>query len=198
MAQKLKARKLIVILAFVSFCILTIPTVIYWCNFRGYKLSDSPGDWGVFGDYMGGVLNPLLSIVNLIVLGYLTIFVSEQDNRMALNQFRFDLYVDVKEKLTILDRNTTKKDLDELITKVRSFGDFGFLFDKKADYQSAVNRLKEILDRIGKEMKESLPEKQIRGVGDSAKREDLYNEIKEYNKTHEELLLFIQTEITKK
>ncbi len=195
MAQKLKARKLIVILAFVSFCILIIPTVIYLGNFGGYKLSDSPGDWGVFGDYLGGVLNPLLSIVNLIVLGYLTVFVSEQDNRMALNQFRFDFYMELKEKLTNLDKDSEVTDLDKLITQIEYFGDFDFLFSQKTLYQNKMNQMKAILDKIKIGTRELSGGRKIRHLQNAEHKTKIYNEITEYDKAQKKLLLFIQSEI---
>lgn len=150
MAQKLKARKLIFILVVVSFCILTIPTVIYLGNFGAYKISDSPGDWGVFGDYIGGVLNPLLSIVNLIVLGYLTIFVSEQDSRTALNQFRFDLYMKLMNTIDQFEVDeSTDTGLDQLSNMANSIFDYSFLFKEvESEYQDKATAFRDAILRF--------------------------------------------------
>ncbi len=40
----------------------------YFFLFLGYKLSTAPQEWALFGDYLGGVLNPLLSFVSLVLL----------------------------------------------------------------------------------------------------------------------------------
>lgn len=32
-----------------------IPLVFYFYKFHSYNLSNDPADWGVFGDYIGGV-----------------------------------------------------------------------------------------------------------------------------------------------
>lgn len=37
-------------------------------QFHGAKLSSSPGDWGVVGDYFGGLLNPVTSMFALYFL----------------------------------------------------------------------------------------------------------------------------------
>lgn len=40
----------------------------YIGNFHLSTISDSPADWGVLGDYFGGVLNPLISMITLFFL----------------------------------------------------------------------------------------------------------------------------------
>jgi hypothetical protein len=58
--------------------ILPLPIIIaliclgvYIFNFPG-GLSGNQADWGTFGDFMGGVLNPIVSLVTLIALEPLT------------------------------------------------------------------------------------------------------------------------------
>ena len=36
-------------------------------------------DWGTFGDFIGGITNPIIGIVNVLVLVYLTLKISEID-----------------------------------------------------------------------------------------------------------------------
>jgi len=48
------------------------PLIAYISNFRKGHISSSPDDWGTFGDYLGGFLNPILGILNILVLVYLT------------------------------------------------------------------------------------------------------------------------------
>ncbi len=40
----------------------------YFYKFGAYSLSADRGDWGTFGDYLGGTLNPILSFFGLIAL----------------------------------------------------------------------------------------------------------------------------------
>lgn len=52
-----------------TFAILALITISsYIITFHHHSISESPSDWGVFGDYIGGVLNPLISFVTLCFL----------------------------------------------------------------------------------------------------------------------------------
>ncbi|EOW9210723.1 Hypothetical protein VCSRO12_3536 [Vibrio cholerae] len=57
------------LIAIVCFCLLALVIVlsIYSWNFDG-ALSSEHGDWGTFGDFVGGTLNPLFSFSGLIAL----------------------------------------------------------------------------------------------------------------------------------
>ncbi|OOZ41660.1 hypothetical protein BOW53_02990 [Solemya pervernicosa gill symbiont] len=55
-------------LAIVSSCIVGW---IYYNHFHlqaGHDLSNDPADWGVFGDFIGGTLNPIIGLVGVIGL----------------------------------------------------------------------------------------------------------------------------------
>lgn len=45
---------------------IAFATLIYIINFHGYSLSGDPANWGVLGDYFGGIINPILSLATLI------------------------------------------------------------------------------------------------------------------------------------
>lgn len=51
------------IVGLVSLCLL----VIYALVFRHLPATETPSAWGTFGDYLGGVLNPLVSTFTLVV-----------------------------------------------------------------------------------------------------------------------------------
>lgn len=42
--------------------------LVYLWKFHGAPISDQPSDWGVLGDYFGGILNPIISFMALIYL----------------------------------------------------------------------------------------------------------------------------------
>ena len=55
---------------------------VYIFKFNEFEISTNPENWGQFGDYIGGVLNPLFALINLIILSYLSIrLVKEEDKR---------------------------------------------------------------------------------------------------------------------
>ncbi|UTJ06212.1 putative phage abortive infection protein [Arcobacter roscoffensis] len=47
---------------------ILIVLILYFSKFGFYKLSSNQGDWGTFGDFVGGSLNPLLAFLSLIAL----------------------------------------------------------------------------------------------------------------------------------
>lgn len=71
-------------------CLILILVVIipYLINFNG-GLSDKTEVWGAFGDYFGGILNPILSIINIGVLIYLTYLV----HRIDINRVKEELEI---------------------------------------------------------------------------------------------------------
>lgn len=61
------------------FCVLlSVPLIVYIYHFSDAKISKDPNYWGVFGDYLGGTLNPIIGLSNLVVLSYLTYLISRQ------------------------------------------------------------------------------------------------------------------------
>lgn len=58
---------------------LSIVIIPYICKFGALNFSSSPESWGPFGDYVGGLLNPIIGILNLIVLTYLSINLVKED-----------------------------------------------------------------------------------------------------------------------
>ncbi|MGY2293067.1 hypothetical protein ACW9H6_25630 [Pseudomonas sp. SDO528_S397] len=47
---------------------ITAISSLYLLNFHDHKLSGNPSDWGAIGDYFGGLVNPLASLVALYFL----------------------------------------------------------------------------------------------------------------------------------
>jgi hypothetical protein len=93
------------------FLIFGTPIGIYIYYFRRLSVSQNPDNWGVFGDYIGGTLNPLIAIVNLFVLAYLTYLVAKRSNKAS-------------KKLFILERKMLAYDeLAIIIKDVSSFND---------------------------------------------------------------------------
>jgi DnaJ-domain-containing protein 1 len=54
----------------VSIALFMFATVVfsYLLNFHRQYVSDDAGDWGTFGDFVGGTLNPFLSFLALVIL----------------------------------------------------------------------------------------------------------------------------------
>lgn len=52
---------------FAIFMFIIVISAYIW-NFNEYKISKKPGDWGTFGDFIGGTLNPTLAFLSFLAL----------------------------------------------------------------------------------------------------------------------------------
>jgi len=71
-------RRTFLLLILVFLLILITPVIIYIINFQSFGISSKTFDWAYFGDYLGGVFTPIISLASLIVLGSLTYIMSRQ------------------------------------------------------------------------------------------------------------------------
>ena len=74
-------------LIFLILLILLIGPLAYLLNFSNHPISNNSHDWGSFGDYIGGILNPIISLLSVVVLGYLTYFVYKHSSLENKNVF---------------------------------------------------------------------------------------------------------------
>jgi uncharacterized membrane protein len=51
----------------ISIVAILIPIGFYIYDFGGRPRSENPAEWGTFGDFFGGILNPIISMLTLIV-----------------------------------------------------------------------------------------------------------------------------------
>lgn len=54
-----------------SLTIIALAWAAYWFNFshiNSYDISNNPSDWGVLGDFLGGILNPILTFFTIVLL----------------------------------------------------------------------------------------------------------------------------------
>ena len=63
-----------------------MPIIIYVCFFKKHAVSTLPADWAAFGNYLGGVLTPILSIFSTVLLTYITILISKESSSKAISQ----------------------------------------------------------------------------------------------------------------
>lgn len=80
----------------------------YISNFKNNSISKIPSDWGSFGDFFGGILNPIISLFSLILLGFISYFVAKESNNeskeLNLRGRRMDAYNELTRHLPSFDR----------------------------------------------------------------------------------------------
>lgn len=72
-----RLKKGLIFLAVIAFLLVVGVLVTYFNNFNG-ELSKSSADWGSFGDFVGGSLNPLLAFLSFVALLITLVMQSQQ------------------------------------------------------------------------------------------------------------------------
>jgi hypothetical protein len=68
--------------------IIALVWLFYWLNFGdGFNVSGDPAVWGQLGDYVGGILNPILSFISIIYLIY-SLNLQGEANKSILDENR--------------------------------------------------------------------------------------------------------------
>lgn len=60
---------------------IAAPIYFYVKDFHSLQRSTNPADWGTFGDYFGGILNPIISLLTLIVTIVIAINIGRIEKR---------------------------------------------------------------------------------------------------------------------
>ncbi len=74
--------------------ILILVVFVFYIIVFSDGLSNEQGHWGLFGDYFGGILNPILSFITIIVLvftlrlGYQTLVISKEELEKATDMLK--------------------------------------------------------------------------------------------------------------
>jgi hypothetical protein len=77
----------------VGFVLLLIPIGTYGFHFHWRNLSHNSSDWGAFSDFVSGILNPIFSIINILILIYLTIKVANWDSNREQEYLKRELHL---------------------------------------------------------------------------------------------------------
>jgi hypothetical protein len=77
----MKGRKYIKWIVGITALIAIMPIILYLYKFGDGTLSTEKDEWGTFGDFVGGVLNPLISLLTLSVTVYIAITFNEYEMR---------------------------------------------------------------------------------------------------------------------
>lgn len=120
--------KISIAIIVMGFVLVVISIGIFVAKFSGQPISDKIESWAQFGDYIGGILNPILALINICVFVILTITIQnitdknnkeslETSKRIALMSMKHEELKHFKE---IMDKNLEQWDEDlESIQKIR-------------------------------------------------------------------------------
>jgi len=129
--MKINIKRILWITVVINILILIGIVARYIYNFKAHPYSNDPADWGAFGDYIGGILNPVFAFSNLILFIVITLQVSKIGRNQAFEQMRNDSYMSIVKSINthfykaqniIKDRNTDNvSNIKELLSDVTFF-----------------------------------------------------------------------------
>jgi len=205
-------KKLYSIVFIIAFLLLFISVSIYIFKFGNNGISNKVSDWGTFGNYIGGVSIPIISLLNLFVLVYISLIVSKQEDKRWQNQLIHEAYI----LLLNETKKVTLKEItqDNLILLNRFISSFSYqnsyLFDEKEndfnllceDFGEKIIRLETYLEKYFK-IKETVDISQLRKAFVLNKEDNLDLELlllssSEYEISRHKLFSFIKSYITNK
>jgi hypothetical protein len=64
-----------------AIAIIFIPIAFYIFKFHHYPITSNPSEWGTFGDYIGGLLNPIISLFTLLVTAFIAFELKKIEDR---------------------------------------------------------------------------------------------------------------------
>ncbi|RKE47112.1 hypothetical protein [Sphingobacterium detergens] len=112
----MKYNKQLIIAMGVCCALIVLSILLFFIKFSTSPLSNDISQWAQFGDFMGGVLNPLLSIINICIFIYLTVTIQS----IANSNHERSLDMDKKIALMTMKReelNHFKNEMDSTISK---------------------------------------------------------------------------------
>jgi hypothetical protein len=86
--------------------LISIPIILFIIHFKNQLVSIDIEKWAYFGEYFGGILSPIISLLSLIIIGYLTFIVSKYSNEENKNlhylKLKLEAYDELAKQLPIL------------------------------------------------------------------------------------------------
>jgi len=88
-------KKTVLTIILIGALLICVPIILYFEHFgdNGYALNVA--EWGQFGDFIGGTINPIIGIVNLGILIAISIYVAKFDHNRDLNGYRHKIYIEL-------------------------------------------------------------------------------------------------------
>jgi len=86
---------LVILFIILVIIIITIPIYKFYDSFSETVISKDISKWGNFGDYFGGILNPIISFLSLLILGYISYKISRDNTTESRKLFLFQEKVKV-------------------------------------------------------------------------------------------------------
>jgi hypothetical protein len=168
-------------------------TRYFYITFAKSPISNDPANWGLFGDYFGGTLNPIFSLINICITIWLTLLINRLANynsnaqinitrQVTLMQLRHESLNNLRNKLND-DFDKWRSNTDDLflakscLRTLNLFSiNYDYLFDTKgiAEYQNLEATINHAVYSIQNKIFASIMSDYSKAYGE---REALYSEL---------------------
>lgn len=174
-------KKIIIAIALILLICCVVPFA-YFLNFGHFDISDKPENWSVFGDYIGGLLNPILSFSAFVGV-LITIFL--QRSQVIQTQSQLDM---TREELE-LTRVELKRSADAQVQQIDSVNLQNFestFFNLMSRFEAQVAHIVRVYLKENVEKDKNVPssfstDRDIRYCGFEHLRYELYKFQKYYS-----------------
>lgn len=144
-----------------------LPIIIFIFHFYNYSISQSPNDWGIFGNYFSGLLNPIIGIFNIVVLVIISFYIAKWDDDRHKTEFIHKAYSALGLEIDKINIQTIS--IDQLIYLERFIKSFSFnnlfLFTREQEqiFQELMGSISASVSilRIEKETEETIAKESI-------------------------------------
>lgn len=142
-------KTIVTTILIITVVICLIPVITYVLKFSAYGLSNDTGSFGVFGDFIGGVLNPIIGFANLILLVVISYYIARVENNRQINEFRYKAYLDFSKELEKIVYPLASDKLYAVEQHVKEFNlNNGFLFNNRPDTETFNGLVHSLLQSI--------------------------------------------------
>ena len=142
-------KKTAIIIITIGGLLSIIPFIFYFFQFAGENIASDTSVWGVFGDFIGGTINPIIGLANLALLIAISIYVAKFDSHRQFNEYRYQAYIELCKEFDKTEN--TSDGLDELkeYIKIFSFNN-QFLFPSQSNeiFNKVIDKLVQSIDKL--------------------------------------------------
>ena len=110
-------------------CLLSYPIFLFYLQAQSWPISANPMEWGVIGDFFGGILNPILAFSSFVALLY-TIQIQSEELRLTKDELKRS--ADAHEK--------TEENLREQIKAGKRQAEIGYFHEVLFDINQRLDK----------------------------------------------------------
>jgi uncharacterized membrane protein len=127
-------KSVLIILAITLSLVALGVSIIFILKFGFSPLPDTKGEWGSAGDYFGGFLNPIIGLINVLVLIYISLLVSKKDDQRWSNDMIHAAHEELLAEIAKIKVGSSRSAYDDLGMFLLGFTYRNrWLFGKKED-----------------------------------------------------------------